>query len=92
MIRLVIENIILFLLPSVAYFAYVYLRMADQPDPRNRSTDIWDDAPLIWLLLAGAILMLAVTLSFATFKGGAPGQVYVPPHLEDGHVVPGRFK
>ena len=89
MIRLIIENMILFLLPSVAYFTYVYLRMADQPSKR---TDIWDDAPLLWLLLAGTVMVLAVTLSFATFDGGKPGQKYVPPHMEDGRVVQGHFE
>lgn len=89
MLRLIIENMILFLLPSLAYFTYVYLRMSDQPAKR---ANIWDDAPLLWLLLAGTVMVLVVTLSFATFEGGKPGQKYIPPHMEKGRVVPGRFE
>lgn len=92
MLRLVIENIILFLLPSVAYFAYVYLRRSDTQGASGNNKDLWDDAPLIWLMLAGAVLMLGVTLTFATFKGGDPGQKYVPPAVIDGKLVPGHFE
>ena len=92
MIRIVIENIILFLLPSVAYFAYVYLRRADKADGPNDAAQIWDDAPILWLMLAGAVLMLAVTLTFATFEGGSPDQKYIPPRLENGKLIPGHFE
>ena len=92
MIRIVIENIILFLLPSVAYFAYVYLRRADRAIKPGDHAQIWDDAPIIWLMLAGAVLMLGVTLTFATFEGGTPDQIYHPPTMKDGELVPGYFE
>ena len=92
MFRIVFENIILFLLPSVAYFAYVYLRRSDHVIKPGEHAQIWDDAPVIWLMLAGAVLTLAVTLTFATFDGGTPDQKYIPPHMENGKLVPGRFE
>ena len=92
MMRIVIENIILFLLPSVAYFTYVYLRANDAQTGTGERADLWSDAPIVWLMLAGALLMLAVTFTFATFEGGKPGQTYIPPHMQDGEIVPGHFE
>ncbi len=92
MIRIVLENIVLFLLPSVAYFAYVYLMRSDKVLKPGEHSQIWDDAPIIWLMLAGAVMMLAVTLTFATFEGGTPDQKYIPPYVENGKLVPGHFE
>lgn len=91
MIRLVIENIILFLLPAIVYFAYRYLRTADQAQRPSRAA-MWNDAPLLYLFVAGAALVLAVMLSFATIEGGKPGQKYYPPRMENGKIVPGHYK
>ena len=54
--------------------------------------DLWRDAPWLWLALAGAVL-LAVVLLLGIFvhESPPPGQ-YVPPRLEDGHIVPGELR
>ena len=75
MIRIVAENILLFLLPTIIYVAYVYMTREEKPDARR----VLDDAPLIWLFVAGAALVLIVLASFGTISGGKPGQVYTPP-------------
>ena len=52
MIRIVAENIVLFLLPTIVYIAYVYLTREEKPG----ASSMLDDAPLIWLFVAGAAL------------------------------------
>ncbi|MEO1718963.1 MAG: DUF6111 family protein [Pseudomonadota bacterium] len=90
MIRIVIENIILFLLPTVIYVGYVYLRRRSEPN--LNASDIFDDAPLFWLFAVGAALAIASLAYFGSFDRGAPGQVYVPPSTENGRFIPGRYE
>jgi hypothetical protein len=88
MIRVVIENVMLFLLPTVLYVAYVWLTHGAGTSPAR----IIDEAPLIWLLLAGAALTVATLIAFSNMTGGKPGEVYVPPVLKDGRIVPGHMR
>jgi len=88
MIRIVAENILLFLLPTIIYVAYVYMTREEKPDAKR----VLDDAPLIWLFVAGAALVLIVLASFGTVSGGKPGQVYTPPSFKDGRIQPGQIK
>jgi hypothetical protein len=88
MIRIVLENVLLFLLPTLAYVAYVALRR--QAGNKQSAQDILDEAPLVWLFSAGAILMMLGVAYFATSSGGKPGQGYQPPIYKDGKVVPGH--
>ena len=88
MIRVVIENIVLFLLPMVIYVAYVLLTR--KPGEKE---GVLDDAPFFWLMLAGTVLVLVVLVAFGSTSGGKPGQSYVPPSLsKDGKIEPGQLK
>ena len=69
MIRIVAENILLFLLPTIIYIAYVYLTREERPG----ATRVLNDAPLIWLFIAGAILVVVTLVSFGSVTGGKPG-------------------
>lgn len=86
MIRIVIENILLFLLPTVVYVIYVAVSRDD------KHKGIFDGAPLAWLMLAGSALVLLVLATYGSDTGGRPGQVYVPPSMKDGHIEPGQIK
>lgn len=86
MIRIVIENIILFLLPTVAYVIYA----AATRDPQRK--DVLEGAPIGWLLLAGTGMVVLTLVAFGTTSGGKPGQVYVPSSLRNGHIEPGGIK
>ena len=87
MIRIVAENIALFLLPTIVYIAFIYLTREDKPG----ASSILDDAPLIWLFIAGAILVVVTLATFGSVTGGKPGQVYTPPALKDGRIEPGHL-
>jgi hypothetical protein len=87
MIRLVIENILLFLLPAAVYFGYILLTR------RGTTPGVINDAPLLWLLSSGALLVMATLIYFAsTTVGGRPDQKYTPPYMKDGRIQPGELK
>jgi hypothetical protein len=90
MIRVIIENVLLFLLPSAMYVAYMLLvRRGDAPPGT-----VVSDAPLVWLFAAGALLVTVVMVYYATVSpGGPPGQAYTPPRMgKDGRIEPGQLK
>jgi len=87
MIRIVAENIALFLLPTIVYIAFIYLTRED----KQGATSVLDDAPLIWLFVAGAVLVVITLATFGSVTGGKPGQVYTPPALKDGRIEPGHL-
>ncbi len=86
MIRIVVENALLFLLPSVVYFGYVALTR----DRRPAGASALDDAPVLWLLAAGAMLVVATLLAFESNTSGRSGQGYTPPSMKNGRIEPGR--
>ena len=88
MIRIVVENILLFLLPTIVYIAYVYMTREEKPG----ATQVLDDAPLVWLFVAGAVVVVFTLVAFGSVSGGKPGQVYVPPSLKDGRIEPGHMQ
>lgn len=87
MIRIVVENILIFLLPTIVYVAYVYMTREEKPGGAR----VLDDAPLIWLFIAGAVLVLVTLVTFGSMSGGKPGQIYTPPALKDGRIEPGHI-
>ncbi len=97
MIRVIIENLLLFLLPAVLYIAYRRtVRSSHDKDgtatnQQSVGQDI-NDAPFLWLFMAGAGLVLATLIAFGSTDGGKPGQTYYPPVVKDGVKIPGHFK
>jgi hypothetical protein len=94
MIRIVIENTLLFLLPTLVYVAYVLItraQVASEPAGKS-STSVLDDAPLLWLLGAGAALVVVTLIAFGSTSGGKPGQHYEPPTMKDGKIAPGHIE
>ena len=86
--RVVIENVLLFLLPAAVYIGYVLLTR----DNTSAGTVI-NEAPLVWLFIAGALLVGATLIYYGTTTpGGKPGAVYTPPHMKDGRIEPGTLK
>jgi hypothetical protein len=85
MTRFVLLDALLFLLPFIAFG--LWLRFG-QPDPTAPKS--WRDAPLFWLFVVALVLAIAGVFAMADFSGGREG-VYVPPHEENGRVVPGHF-
>lgn len=87
MIRPVLTEVLLFAAPFVAYALFLVATRAGVLHP-----DSWN-----WRVLA-ALTAVAILLSvggLATLRQRnvhPEGSSYVPPHLENGKVVPGQFK
>ena len=86
MIRIIIENIVLFFLPSAIYIVYVLLTRG------NSSKALLEGAPVLWLVVAGTALVVVVLVGFGSTSGGRPDQHYEPPSLKDGKIEPGRIR
>ena len=85
MIARILYNILLFLIPFAAY--WLYWRFIGAEDARQKKTHPW-----AMLIVAGLTL---VALSFVVWsfpETETREGVYVPPHLENGQVVPGRVQ
>ena len=92
------------LLPTALYVLWrmIWLRrpaedMSQPSDDSGGATvassgDLWRGAPWFWLALAGALLLAAVLLVGVFVHGAPPRGQYVPPRLEDGHIVPGELR
>lgn len=86
MIRIVVTQILLFILPFVAFLVY---RIA---------TRGWTGAIVAGfgratfaLIVAGGVLVLVGFVAFAVLGGQTTG-VYVPTQYRDGQLVPGGFR
>lgn len=96
MIRIVIENVLLFLLPTLVYLAYAILTREDPaPDSGGNTGSVarraFDDAPLLYLFGAGALLVVVVLVFFGSNSGSSPDRAYVPPQMKNGTIQPGHF-
>jgi len=90
MIRVVIENVLLFLLPTAMYIGYVLLTRGTSAS----GAKALNDAPLVWLFVTGALLVAATLVYYASITPGSDmTRVYTPPQMtKDGHIEPGQLK
>ena len=85
MIRSLIDELLLFLVPFALFAAYLVLR---RENPMLR--EAWTGRTG-WLGIAGLGLVIAGFLVAGLVSERRTG-AFVPTHVEDGHVVPGRFR
>jgi hypothetical protein len=83
-LRILIEVVLPFLAPFLAFLAWRLLV--------TRGRGLLERTP--WYLLTVSGLVLAcLSLALLAFLGeGDPDGVYVPPHVEDGRIVPGMVR
>ena len=88
--RVVIENIFLFLLPTLVFCGAKVLRS----EPRRPLGAILGEAPLVLLFVCGFVLVGGLRIVVAlTSESGTPSQHYVPPRMgKDGQIEPGRME
>lgn len=87
MIRPFLTELLLFLLPFALYAAFLVATRTGVLD-----TGSWPPRVLITLTICALILMIVSFFFLAHFFGEPAGSNYVPPHMEDGKLVPGQFK
>lgn len=86
MIRIVVENLLLFFAPTLMYLGYMWLTRDRRPPEKG----LLDDAPFAWLAFGGTALVLATLVLFGHTGGGKPDEGYVPPTVKDGKLIPGH--
>jgi uncharacterized protein DUF6111 len=84
MLRVLLTVVLPLLLPTAIYAAWI----AVTSRPANRDPVRLSPRSLVWLALAGVVL-LAVVLVTVTVHFGEPVRGrYVPPRYENGQVIP----
>jgi predicted PurR-regulated permease PerM len=84
LVRVLLQIVLPFLAPFVLFYAYRLLVTRGQHMLRS--------TPWFALLVTGLVLVCASIASLAFIGGHEPQGTYVPPHLEDGRVVPGTVR
>jgi len=88
MFRLVLVEVLLFLLPFAVYFlAMAVVRRRVAADEAAVAP-----APVMRLGVVGLVLVSVSLVALALFDRGASDGQYVPDRFENGHLVPGYIK
>jgi hypothetical protein len=87
MIRPVLTEIGLFLIPFAAYVLFLIATRTHVFDKMH-----WSPRVISWLTLSALALMIASFGYFAHYSGAPPGSTYIPAHMENGKLVPGAEK
>jgi hypothetical protein len=87
MLREFLTLVVPLLLPTAFYL--IWLRAMRWAEPGRGAS--WEGPPWVWLAASGvalaALVLFVVTVHFGT---ATPG-IYVPAHVENGRIVPGRI-
>jgi hypothetical protein len=83
MISRIFFDLLLFLLPFALYAAYLRLRQHDEEAGSKQH-------PWTALFISGLLLVVASFVFWGLFENANQRGVYLPPHLEDGRLIPGR--
>lgn len=84
MARLILFELILFLLPFAGFAAWAFIKRGGEQSP------LFDDAPTFWLTTVGLVAVIGGFLSFSSIERTGIDVVYEPARMEDGRVIPGR--
>lgn len=85
MTRALLVQALFFFLPFLVFFAYLIVRQRNPLAFEN-----WEKS-IPPLAIAGLVCVVAALLYTGIFAPRATG-VYVPPQVEDGRLLPGRFE
>lgn len=83
--RFILTIVLPLLLPTALYLLWA----ASVGRAELAGTVAWRSLPWAWLVVAGVALAVAVLFTLVETSGRRDGS-YVPPHLVNGHVVPGQ--
>jgi hypothetical protein len=94
MFRIFFTFVLPLIAPAVVYLIWHTIQVRRVASgKREEPTPTFAEMP--WFMLAGAgmSLLIVTLLALALFGGGAePGKVYVPPHMENGKLVPAETR
>ena len=85
--RIFLQAVLPFLLPTAVFVLWVVF--SQRPDHGASVVERIARGPWFWIVVVGFVLF-AAGLGWMAQEGDAPGGTYVPPHMEDGRIVPGH--
>ena len=84
MLRVLLTVVLPLLLPTAIYVAWIaFMSWSSNGEPVRLSA-----LPLVWLALAGVVLLALVLVTVTVHFGEPADGRYVPPRYEDGRVIP----
>jgi len=87
MIGPIVTELLLFLTPFGIYALFLFATRSGVLDVES-----WPMKTLGWLTAAAVILMIGGFVVLGQLDYQPAGSDYVPPHMEDGKLIPGHFK
>ncbi|MFM7347814.1 MAG: DUF6111 family protein [Tagaea sp.] len=93
MTRILLQIVLPLLLPFIAYGVWLAIERRRAEKLGKGEVPGWSEAPVVWLGAAGLALAGIATAGFLLLQDGDKASgVYVPPHLENGRIVPGHIE
>ncbi|MEQ1650727.1 MAG: hypothetical protein ABL898_19290 [Hyphomicrobiaceae bacterium] len=94
MIRIVLENVLLFFIPTALYLAYTFFATeipsdgpTDGPARPKTFMGALENAPIIWLIVSG-MAMVGITMAiFGARQESSIDRPYEPAIYKDGKIV-----
>ena len=87
MIRPVLTEVAIFLIPFVAYAIFLIATRAGV-----FTSSSWPAHRIAKLVLGSLLLVVISFVLLAQFSGAPPDSTYIPAHLENGKLIPGVEK
>jgi hypothetical protein len=87
MIRPLLQEVLIFLIPFLIYVVYLVATRAGVLHPQS-----WPLMRVAWLTIVALVLAIVSLFLLADLSGAPPGSTYVPAHVEGGKLVPGMEK
>ncbi|MCB9944632.1 MAG: hypothetical protein H6851_13570 [Geminicoccaceae bacterium] len=82
--RILLQYLLPFLVPFAAYFGWRWLV--------SNGRDFLDDTPWYVLTVTGLGFVVVALFALGLQTEGSPNGIYVPPHVENGLIVPGHVR
>lgn len=93
MTRILLQIALPFALPFIAYAMWLAVERRRAEKLGRGEVPGWSEAPIVWLGAAGLLLAAIATAGLLLLPGGDKASgIYVPPHLENGRIVPGHLE
>lgn len=94
MFRLFFTYILPLIVPTLVYLAWNWVQLRRSISGRRpEPPPTFAEMPWVFLAAAGVSLLVVTLLALVLLEDSSPpGATYVPPHLENGRIVPGHTR
>ncbi|WP_249695848.1 DUF6111 family protein [Stappia sp. WLB 29] len=86
MLRIILTQLLLFSLPFIGFAIWLFI------NKKAQTSENWRKGPMLWLVIAGGLLVVGGLVMLTTHGGLPDGQSYRPAELRDGQFIPGRYE